>query len=128
MSRAAGRQWQPADMAAPAAAFECVRTFSAARLIPADVVIPYTLREKIETTPVDVDGHDCTLRLDSAAGRPVAEPDVAEIAVSTKYEGLPRRATVSVRVSSLDDEDYVVSAVVNAMRAVLAGARAQATA
>jgi hypothetical protein len=86
-----------------------------------DVVIPYTLREKIETTHVELGGHDCALRLDSAAGRPVAAPDVAEVTVSTEYEGSSRLATVDVRVSSLDDEDYVVSAVVNAMKAVLAG-------
>jgi hypothetical protein len=87
-----------------------------------DVVIPYTLREKIETTHVDMGGYGCALRLDSAAGRPVAAPDVAEVTVSTEYKGSPRLATVDVRVSSLDDEEYVVSAVVNAMKAVLAGA------
>jgi hypothetical protein len=89
------------------------------------VVIPYTLREKIETTLLDVNGHDCPLHLDSAAGRPVFEPDVAEVTVSTEFGGAARRATVDVRVSSLDDEDYVVSAVVDAMRAVLAGAQMQ---
>lgn len=88
------------------------------------VFIPYTLREKIETTHLDVDGYDCPLRLDSAAGRPMVEPDVAEVTVSTEYRGSARLATVDVRVSSLDDEDYVVSTVVNAMKAVLAGARA----
>lgn len=99
-----------------------------ARLVPEEVVIPYALREKIETTHVDVDGHDCPLRLDSAAGRPVFGPEVAELTVSTEYGGSPRRATVDLRVSSLDDEDYVVSAVVDAMRGVLAGARRGATA
>jgi hypothetical protein len=88
------------------------------------VFIPYTLREKIETTHLDVDGYDCPLRLDSAAGRPMVEPDVAEVTVSTQYRGSARLATVDVRVSSLDDEEYVVSAVVNAMKAVLAGAQA----
>jgi hypothetical protein len=88
------------------------------------VFIPYTLREKIETTHLDVDGYDCPLRLDSAAGRPVVEPDVAEVTVSTEYRGSAKLATVDVRVSSLDDEEYVVSAVVNAMKAVLAGAQA----
>ena len=51
------------------------------------------------------------------------EPEVAEFTVSTEYGGSPQRATVDVRVSSLDDEEYVLSAVVNAMRVVLAGAR-----
>jgi hypothetical protein len=88
------------------------------------VFIPYTLREKIETTHLDVDGYDCPLRLDSAAGRPMVEPDVAEVTVSTQYRGSARLATVDVRVSSLDDEEYVVSAVVNAMKAVLVGAQA----
>ena len=87
------------------------------------MVIPYTLRERIETTRVDVDGHMCPLRLDSAAGRPIFEPEVAEVTVSTDYCGSSRCATVDLRVSSLDDEEYVVSAVVNAMRVVLAGAR-----
>jgi hypothetical protein len=99
-----------------------------AKLIPEEVVIPYALREKIETIRVDVDGHNCALRLDSAEGRPVLEPEVAEVTVSTEYGGSPRRATVDLRVSSLDDEDYVVSAVVNAMRVVLAGARRAAAA
>ena len=101
---------------------------AAARRVHDDVVIPYTLRERIETTRVDVDGHDCPLRLDSASGRPVFEPEVAEFTVSTEYGGSPRRATVDVRVSSLDDEEYVLSAVVNAMRVVLAGARTALTA
>jgi hypothetical protein len=86
------------------------------------VAIPYTLREKIETTRLEVEGHACPLWLDSAAGRPVVDPEVAEVTVSTEYEGSPRLATVDVRVSSLDDEEYVVSVVVNAMRAVLANA------
>ena len=89
-----------------------------------EVVIPYTLREKIETTRVDVDGYACPLRLDSASGRPVFEPEIAEVTVSTDYFGSPRCATVDLRVSSLDDEEYVVSAVVDAMRVVLAGTRA----
>ena len=101
---------------------------AAGRRVHDDVVIPYTLRERIETTRVDVDGHDCPLRLDSASGRPVFEPEVAEFTVSTEYGGSPRRATVDVRVSSLDDEEYVLSAVVNAMRVVLAGARTGLTA
>jgi O-methyltransferase involved in polyketide biosynthesis len=87
------------------------------------VAIPYTLREKIETTRLEVEGHACPLWLDSAAGRPIIDPEVAEVTVSTEYEGFARLATVDVRVSSLDDEDYVVSVVVNAMRAVLADAR-----
>jgi hypothetical protein len=86
------------------------------------VAIPYTLREKIETTRLEVEGHTCPLWLDSAAGRPVIDPEVAEVTVSTEYEGCARLATVDVRVSSLDDEEYVVSVVVNAMRAVLANA------
>jgi hypothetical protein len=86
------------------------------------VAIPYTLREKIETTHLEVEGHDCPLWLTSAAGRPMVDPEVAEVTVSTEYEGSARLATVDVRVSSLDDEEYVVSVVVNAMRAVLAGA------
>ena len=86
------------------------------------VAIPYTLREKIETTRLEVEGHACPLWLDSAAGRPLIDPEVAEVTVSTEYEGSARLATVDVRVSSLDDEEYVVSVVVNAMRAVLAGA------
>jgi hypothetical protein len=65
------------------------------------------------------------LWLDSAAGRPVIDPEVAEVTVSTEYEGCARLATVDVRVSSLDDEEYVVSVVLNAMRAVLAGAHAR---
>jgi hypothetical protein len=95
---------------------------SSSKRLADGVFIPYTLREKIETTHLDVDGYDCPLRLDSAAGRPVVEPDVAEVTVSTEYRGSARLATVDVRVSSLDDEDYVVSTVVNAMKAVLAGA------
>ena len=63
---------------------------AAARRVHDDVVIPYTLRERIETTRVDVDGHDCPLRLDSASGRPVFEPEVAEFTVSTEYGGSPR--------------------------------------
>jgi hypothetical protein len=86
------------------------------------VAIPYTLREKIETTRLEVEGHACPLWLDSAAGRPLIDPEVAEVTVSTEYEGSARLATVDVRVSSLDDEEYVVSVVVNAMRAVLADA------
>ena len=74
------------------------------------MVIPYTLREKIETTRVDVDGHDCPLRLDSAAGRPLFEPEIAEVTVSTDYGGSRSCATVDVRVSSLDDEEYVLVA------------------
>jgi hypothetical protein len=93
-----------------------------------EVVIPYTLRERIETTRLAVDGHYCPLRLDSASGRPLFEPDVAEVTVSTEFGGSARRATVDLRVSSLDDEEYVVSAVVNAMRVVLAGARTALTA
>lgn len=93
-----------------------------------EVVIPYTLRERIETTHVDVDGYYCPLRLDSSSGRPLFEPEIAEVTVSTDYDGAPRQATVDLRISSLDDEDYVVSAVVNAMRSVLAGARTSATA
>ena len=85
------------------------------------LVIPYTLREKIETTQIDMDGHDYALRLDSAAGRPLLEPEVAEVTVSTDYGGTARHATVDVRLSSLDDEDYVVLAVVRAMKAVLGG-------
>ncbi|MEN3338820.1 MAG: hypothetical protein V7647_2496 [Acidobacteriota bacterium] len=109
---------------APAAPIEFPESglLSDAKLIPEEVVIPYALRERIETTRVDVDGHDCALRLDSAQGRPVLEPEVAEVTVSTEYRGSARRATVDLRVSSLDDEEYVVSAVVNAMRVVLAGA------
>jgi hypothetical protein len=86
------------------------------------VAIPYTLREKIETTRLEVEGHACPLWLTSAAGRPMVDPEVAEVTVSTEFEGSARLATVDVRVSNLDDEEYVVSAVVNAMRAVLAGA------
>jgi hypothetical protein len=92
------------------------------------VAIPYTLREKIETTRLEVEGHTCPLWLDSTAGRPLVDPDVAEVTVSTEYEGSARLATVDVRVSSLDDEEYVVSVVVNAMRAVLADAQATASA
>jgi hypothetical protein len=92
------------------------------------VAIPYTLREKIETTRLEVEGHACPLWLDSAAGRPLIDPEVAEVTVSTEYEGSARLATVDVRVSSLDDEEYVVSVVVNAMRALLAGAHATASA
>lgn len=92
------------------------------------VAIPYTLREKIETTCLEVEGHACPLWLDSAAGRPVIDPEVAEVTVSTEYEGSARLATVDVRVSSLDDEEYVVSVVVNAMRAVLADVHATASA
>jgi hypothetical protein len=95
---------------------------STRRLDP--LVIPYSLREKIESTHVDVDGFACPLRLDSAAGRPLLEPEVAEVTVSTEYAGAPRLATVDVRVSSLDDEDYVVLAIVRAIRRVLAGAHA----
>jgi hypothetical protein len=91
------------------------------------VAIPYTLREKIETTRLEVEGHTCPLWLDSAAGRPVVDPEVAEVTVSTEYEGSARLATVDVRVSSLDDEEYVVSVVVNAMRAVLADAHVEGT-
>jgi hypothetical protein len=92
------------------------------------VAIPYTLREKIETTPLEVEGHVCPLSLDSAAGRPVIDPEVAEVTVSTEYEGCARLATVDVRVSNLDDEEYVVSVVLNAMRAVLAGAHGRPSA
>ena len=56
------------------------------------------------------------------------EPEVAEVTVSTEYCGSSRCATVDLRVSSLDDEEYVVSAVVDAMRVVLAGARTAMTA
>jgi hypothetical protein len=86
------------------------------------VVIPYALRERIEATHFEVQGHACELRLDSAAGRPLVEPDIAEVTVSTSFEGSARRATADVRVSRLDDEEYVVAAVVTAMRAALAGA------
>jgi hypothetical protein len=91
------------------------------------VAIPYTLREKIETSRLEVQGYTCPLWLDSAAGRPVVDPEVAEFTVSTEYGGSARLATVDVRVSSLDDEEYVVSVVVNAMRAVLADAHVQGT-
>lgn len=92
------------------------------RRVAEGVVITYGLREKIENALIEVDGHDCPLRLDSAAGRPAQEPDFAEVTVSTEYAGASRLATVDLRVSSLDDEDYVVATVVNAMKAVLAGA------
>jgi hypothetical protein len=92
------------------------------------VAIPYTLREKIETTRLEIAGQACPLWLDSAAGRPVIDPEVAEVTVSTEYDGCARLATVDVRVSSLDDEEYVVSVVLNAMRAVLAGAHGRPSA
>jgi hypothetical protein len=91
------------------------------------VAIPYTLREKIETTRLEVEGRACPLWLDSAAGRPKIDPEVAEVTVSTEYEGFARLATVDVRVSSLEDEEYVVSVVVNAMRAVLADSHGRDT-
>lgn len=98
------------------------------RRVSDGVVIPYALRERIESALVEVDGEDCPLRLDAAAGRPIEEPDFAELTISTDYHGSPRLATVDVRVSSLDDEDYVVSTLVSAMKAVLAGAGGTASA
>lgn len=93
---------------------------AALRRVPDGVVIPYTLREKIESALVEVDGHDCPLRLDSTSGRPLEEPDVAEVTVSTEYAGTPRLAVVDLPVIRMDDEDYVVATLVGAMRAVLA--------
>lgn len=124
--RAAALAWlmgKP-DAAEPAAAEPPRFRRSALRRVSDGVVIPYALREKIESALVEVEGHGCPLRLDSAAGRPAEEPDLAEVTVSTDYGGASRLATVELRVSSLDDEDYVVAAIVNAMKAVLAGAAA----
>jgi hypothetical protein len=103
-------------------------TGSTRRRVPNGVVIPYTLREKIETTHVEVDGRACSLRLDSAAGRPAADPDIAEVTVSTSVAGFAQRATADVRVSRLDDEDYVLGALVDAMKAALASAGSPAIA
>ncbi len=85
------------------------------------VVIPYALRDRIESAVLEVGGEGCSLRLDASAGWPSDEPDFAELTVSTEYAGAPRRARVDLRVSCLDDEDYVVSTVLDAMKAVLAG-------
>lgn len=115
---------QPLAVPAPIKQVDPPRNWSLPRRLVDWVAIPYTLREKIETTRVDVDGYDCRLQLDSASGRPVIDPEVAEVTVSTEYGGSAKRARVDVRVCHMDDEDYVVSTIVTAMRAVLAGAQA----
>lgn len=115
---------QPLATPAPVTEVAPPREWSLPQRLSDWVAIPYTLREKIETTRVDVDGHACPLRLDSAAGRPVIDPEVAEVTVSTEYAGSARLARVDVRVCNMDDEDYVVSTIVSAMKAVLAGAQA----
>lgn len=92
------------------------------------VVIPYALRDRIESAVLEVNGKGCSLRLDSAAGWPADEPDFAELTVSTDYAGAARHATVDLRVSHLDDQDYVVASVITAMQAVLAGAPSRAAA
>ena len=92
------------------------------------VVIAYALRDRIESAVLEVGGLDCSLRLDAAAGWPADEPDFAELTVSTDYAGAACRARVDLRVSSLDDEEYVVATVVTAMKAVLAGGHAAAAA
>lgn len=105
----------------PAASVPEPRVRAVLRRVSDGVVIPYALRERIEAAFVKVDGEECPLRLDSAAGRPLEEPDFAELTISADYRGTARLATVDLRVSSLDDEDYVVSTVVSAVQAVLAG-------
>jgi hypothetical protein len=88
---------------------------------PRDVVVPYALRERIETAGIELNGLDCPLRLDFAAWHP-SMPDIAELTVTTERAGTALRATAAVRVSRLDDEDYVVSAVVSAITSVFARA------
>jgi hypothetical protein len=127
-SRHAALEWLTTSGGTDAGSVEDEARTAAGRRVHDEVVIPYTLREKIETTRVEVDGQACPLRLDSACGRPTFEPEVAEVTVSTEYCGASRCATVDLRVSSLDDEESVVSAVAEAMRVVLAGARTAMTA
>ncbi len=121
--------WITGQAAPPAAAPAATAASSPAPArtrVSDGVVIPYALRDRIESALLDVDGKGCSLRLDSAAGWPADEPDFAELTVSTNYAGAARHATVDLRVSHLDDEDYVVATVITAMQAVLAGAPSRA--
>lgn len=119
-------QAAPAPAAAPPTA--APRPAPARSRVSDGVVIAYALRDRIESAVLDVNGKGCSLRLDAAAGWPADEPDFAELTVSTDYAGAARQATVDLRVSHLDDEDYVVATVITAMQAVLAGAPSRAAA
>ena len=86
---------------------------------PRNVTLSHTLMNAVERAPVFFGGKNYYVEVVDVRGDRAIDPIAADITVEALVDGTPHRLMLHLALERLDDDDFVVDAVVSGMLEIL---------